>query len=103
MEGLNSFIDNAGCIGRNFTAWLEDPENPRKDDIWDVYGDTGQILYMHGESITVTRIDEQQNLFSMLNRQNTEGYEEFAISFSSLQGILGCGLLRIPKNTTKRE
>lgn len=82
MEGLNSFIDNAGCIGRNFTAWLEDPENPREDDIRDVYGDAGQILYMHGESVTVTGIDEQQNLVSMLNRQNTEGYEEFAISFS---------------------
>lgn len=89
MERLNAFVDDAGCIGRNFTAWLEDPEPPGEDGIRDVYGDAGQILYMHGESVMVTGIDEQQKLVSMLNRQNTERYEGFMIPFSQFTRDFG--------------
>lgn len=70
-------------------AWLEDPENPGEDGIQDVYGNAGQILYMHGESVTVTGIDEQQKLVSMCNGQNTDGYEEFTIPFSQFARDFG--------------
>lgn len=89
MDRLSSFIDNASCIGRNFTAWLEDPENIGEDSIRDVYGDAGQILYMHGESAMVTGFNEQQNLVFMRNEQNTEGYEAFAIPFSQFTRDFG--------------
>ena len=56
-------------------------EKPGEDSIRDVYGNAGQILYMHGESVMVTGINEQQKLISMRNEQNTEGYEAFEIPF----------------------
>ena len=81
MDKLSPFIDNTACIGRHFTAWLVDLEKPGEDSIRDVYGNAGQILYMHGESVMVTGINEQQKLISMRNEQNTEGYEAFEIPF----------------------
>ncbi len=88
---LNHFLENQECAGRRFTAWLhwmEGRDTP-DEDINGVYGSNGRILYMPGESVLVTRIDEQNSLVAMSNEQNTEGYEDFVIPFAQFQRDFG--------------
>lgn len=89
MDRLNQFIDNEGCVGRSFTAWLEEPDTAEEGSADAVFGRFGQILYMHGEPVMVTGIDERKKLVAMRNGQNTEGYEDFAIPFSQFTRDFG--------------
>ena len=78
----------AASAGISLHGW-KIRRTPGKMAYGTVYGDAGQILYMHGESVMVTGIDEQQKLVSMLNRQNTERYEGFMIPFSQFTRDFG--------------
>lgn len=86
---LNHFIKNQECIGRSFTAWLETPDNISNEKNLCRYGSSGQILYMHGESVRVAGINEEVMMVSMQNDQNTKGYENFSIPFAQFQGDFG--------------
>jgi len=88
---LNHFLENEECAGRYFTAclnWMEGQNMP-DEDIIGVYGSNGQILYMSGESVLVTRVDERNSQVAMSNSQNTEGYVDFMIPFAQFQRDFG--------------
>ncbi|MCM1234489.1 MAG: hypothetical protein NC489_30685 [Ruminococcus flavefaciens] len=90
---LNKFTENEDLDGKRFTAWLEwmgtqdgtddgdDNEEAGYGGYEGVYGSSGQLLYMHGEPVTVLGTDEENMTVSMHNEQNTEGYERFTIPY----------------------
>lgn len=86
---LNPFLEDDACVGKYFTVSPMHAEKSKSDDSYDVYGSHGQILYMIGESVKVTDIDQDRRMVAMHNEQNTEGWENFQITFEQFQRDFG--------------
>lgn len=86
---INHFLPNAECIGKHFTVAPAAYDEKENDGYYDVYGSKGQILYMLGESVEVTGMDEKRQMVSMRNEQNDEEWENFEISFEQFQRDFG--------------
>lgn len=86
---LNPFLEDDACVGKRFTVSPIYAEGSKEDGCYEVYGSHGQILYMIGETVKVTGIDKDRKMVAMCNEQNTEGWENFEITFEQFQRDFG--------------
>ena len=85
----NSKIPNVDCIGRSFVVCPENYNEEENDGYYDIYDSDGHILYMLGEIVEVTGVDEKRQVFAMCNQANDEEYENFEISFEQFRRDFG--------------